>query len=1370
VVAGLGVPPLTASATGGGACSFDPGTGQLTVALASGEHATLDNAGWSGPFVMVSDTAGTVSCHGATPSTTTNLVVTGAAGDEQFTLASVSGLYNAGSNRNGCWSTVVGQFVNGSVDMGPGTDRIVLDGTGGFVDPAPWMFGVRGEIFLGADGINYGFDGELNLAVSGNEGFTVDGSTEAELVDAESATYDGTPCAHDLTGAPVQVPVVLNSNGGEDVLVGGAADDTVVGADDSSTKTLYGMAGADYILGGTAPEILIGGASDDVLDGGPGPAVDVVSYADRVLPVAVSFDGVVNDGEAGESDVLTALEGITGGPGDDVLSGDGGDNVINGAGGADDISGGGGADNISGDGAASSGGADVINGGAGSDRLAGGPGDDVLHGDDDADVLVADPTSPSSLTDGDDTYDGGAGVDTADYSARTHSVHVSLDSVADDGEPDVFEADMVQTTIENVTTGSGADDVVGSSEDNDIVLGGGDDTAAAGDGADLIIGETGSDTLSGGAGPDHLQGGTDGDQLHGGADPDDVSGGDGDDALYGDADADDVAGGDGDDVLYGAAGDDVLHGDIGADEIRGGDNADSLFGGDGADSMYGEDGADSLRGEAGDDPTEQGGPGDDVLFEGQATRGGNGDDGLDGGNGFDILTYATRTGPVRFDSATGLAGHVAEALVPIENDQFAGMEELVGGNNADKFREGPTATGGERLVGGPGVDTVFYDERTVAVSVDENDVADDGAPGEGDDVRGDIEGVTTGDGNDVISLTDANNIVTPGAGNDVVHTFGGHDIVGSAGTTTVDGADLLDGGDGFDSISYSARTHGVAISGDSDGPVDGEPGEGDDVRGFEDIAGTAADDVLKGTSADDHLAGGPGSDILFGFGGNDQMSTSGSGSSEFYGGPGDDTEQVFCCDQGHNVFHEGAAPNGADTLIGGGTSVIDYSERDAAVGFDSVMGVAGDIATGEGDSVVAAGVLGGSGDDVIGFGSCSAPVSAVGNAGDDTVTLADCSGAVDLGAGADTLSFATAANAVTASMAQGTYSSSVASGTLVGVETLDGSPQGDHLTGAGAAETINGGAGDDVIAGAGGNDVEHGDEGDDRFDEGSAPNGADVIAGGAGVDVADYGSRPARSVAVSLDGAANDGAAGEGDNVQGDVESSTLAPVPPAILTVTRTGSGSGTVTSNPPGITCPSQCTHQYLEGETVALTANPAAGSFFAGWTGACTGNKPACTVPLAGNASASAQFTKKVFRTDGLVRLSTDKSFLGNGVYNTTASSQTRSTTARRTASRTFLVSVQNDGNVTDTFTVKGVGSGSGFTVKYVVGTKDVTKSVVAGTYRFTSVTARASRTLKIVVTVGSKAAIGASRKVVVTAVSTAASTRKDAVAALVKAVRS
>jgi hypothetical protein len=78
-------------------------------------------------------------------------------------------------------------------------------------------------------------------------------------------------------------------------------------------------------------------------------------------------------------------------------------------------------------------------------------------------------------------------------------------------------------------------------------------------------------------------------------------------------------------------------------------------------------------------------------------------------------------------------------------------------------------------------------------------------------------------------------------------------------------------------------------------------------------------------------------------------------------------------------------------------------------------------------------------------------------------------------------------------------------------------------------------------------------------------------------------------------------------------------------LTVTRVGSGAGTVVSGPAGIACGTACSAEYDPGTLVSLTALPGAGSTFVGWGGAC-GGTGACVVTLGGDRAVSATFLPK------------------------------------------------------------------------------------------------------------------------------------------------
>jgi hypothetical protein len=76
-------------------------------------------------------------------------------------------------------------------------------------------------------------------------------------------------------------------------------------------------------------------------------------------------------------------------------------------------------------------------------------------------------------------------------------------------------------------------------------------------------------------------------------------------------------------------------------------------------------------------------------------------------------------------------------------------------------------------------------------------------------------------------------------------------------------------------------------------------------------------------------------------------------------------------------------------------------------------------------------------------------------------------------------------------------------------------------------------------------------------------------------------------------------------------------------LQVTKTGTGSGTVTSSPSGISCGTTCSGSFSKRTTVTLTALPASGSVFAGWSGGgCTGTG-SCTVKINQNMTVTATF---------------------------------------------------------------------------------------------------------------------------------------------------
>jgi hypothetical protein len=221
-------------------------------------------------------------------------------------------------------------------------------------------------------------------------------------------------------------------------------------------------------------------------------------------------------------------------------------------------------------------------------------------------------------------------------------------------------------------------------------------------------------------------------------------------------------------------------------------------------------------------------------------------------------------------------------------------------------------------------------------------------------------------------------------------------------------------------------------------------------------------------------------------------------------------------------------------------------------------------------------------------------------------------------------------------------------------------------------------------------------------------------------------------------------------------------------LDVVANGTGTGSVTSTPSGIDCGATCSAGFDYNTSVTLTATPDADSTFVGWSGDCTGTG-ACIVTLDQARSVTATFTVSAHQPDGRIGTSTKVAkMVGDNVYNTTGKNQTKGGKAKLGKSKTFYVSVQNDGTATDTIALKGSKSAKGFTVKYFVGKKDVTKQVVNGTYQFQNLGQGATaKSIKVVVKVKTTAKVGAVQKLTITASSGVSAS--DVVKGKVKAVR-
>jgi Ca2+-binding RTX toxin-like protein len=122
---------------------------------------------------------------------------------------------------------------------------------------------------------------------------------------------------------------------------------------------------------------------------------------------------------------------------------------------------------------------------------------------------------------------------------------------------------------------------------------------------------------------------------------------------------------------------------------------------------------------------------------------------------------------------------------------------LSGGNDNDTMLGGSS---GDIFAGGSNTDTVDYSDSIVNLVITAQDnVANDGATGEGDNVESDVENVVGGGGDDVIYGNTLGNILVGGTGNDYLDGKDGNDTLNGAG-----GNDTLVGSNGTDSMTGDA--------------------------------------------------------------------------------------------------------------------------------------------------------------------------------------------------------------------------------------------------------------------------------------------------------------------------------------------------------------------------------------------------------------------------------------------------------------------------------------------------------------------------------------------------------------------------------------
>ncbi|MBO6785193.1 MAG: calcium-binding protein, partial [Alphaproteobacteria bacterium] len=230
------------------------------------------------------------------------------------------------------------------------------------------------------------------------------------------------------------------------------------------------------------------------------------------------------------------------------------------------------------------------------------------------------------------------------------------------------------------------------------------------------------------------------------------------------------------------------------------------------------------------------------------------------------------------------------------------------------------------------------------------------AGGEGNDI---IDG---GSGSDTVSYAGLSAGVTINLSTGAVSGAGGSDTLISIenvlGTDHNDSfvgggnASVLDGGGGSDSLSYSASL--VAITGNLATGTVSRGGVSDSALNFENLTGSAFDDVLAGNGSANRLIGGSGNDNMSG----------GAGDDHLIGGAGND---ILDGGSGNNIIDGGAGfdyLSFASAYASVSINVVTGSIYSLGAGNDTVSGVEGYIGSSYHDTFVS-----GAGDDAFDGGA-----------------------------------------------------------------------------------------------------------------------------------------------------------------------------------------------------------------------------------------------------------------------------------------------------------------------------------------------------------------------------------------------------------------
>jgi Ca2+-binding RTX toxin-like protein len=247
---------------------------------------------------------------------------------------------------------------------------------------------------------------------------------------------------------------------------------------------------------------------------------------------------------------------------------------------------------------------------------------------------------------------------------------------------------------------------------------------------------------------------------------------------------------------------------------------------------------------------------------------------LNGGLGIDTAYYYSSGAGVTVNLAagTGTGGDAAgDTYNSIEyvigsngfGDSLFGNGEAnyLGGQGGDDFLAG--GAGADSLDGGIGRDTAYYYSSVAGVSVNLAAGTSSGGEAAGDTFTSIEYVIGSNAAGDTLIGDGAVNYLAGQGGNDMID--GGGVVIEP--TNVFLQGDSLDGGEGTDTLSYASANQRVTVIMGHNSPTSGiawNGTSGDVVINFENLTGSAYNDVLLGSEAANLINGGTGQDSLYG--------------------------------------------------------------------------------------------------------------------------------------------------------------------------------------------------------------------------------------------------------------------------------------------------------------------------------------------------------------------------------------------------------------------------------------------------------------------------------------------------------------------------